>query len=113
MIQQERSWTTGREAAELLDVIASALRSRPPWWAAARCRGKSDLFFPEGRNAATLGAIKAARAICAACPVRSECLASGMAENHGVWAGTTERGRRILRTQQRRQQREAESESAA
>ena len=69
-----------------------------PWRARAACKGAdTDLFFPPegaGRNAA-----KAARAICAGCPVTAECLrhAVSFPERHGVWGGLPERQRYGMR----------------
>lgn len=51
-----------------------------------------DLFYPErGEEVAT------AKAVCATCPVRAECLAAGLYEKYGIWGGTSERERRKLR----------------
>ena len=45
-----------------------------------------------------------ARSICAECPVKAECLEYALDhENYGMWAGTSERGRRRIRSQRRRQ----------
>ncbi len=62
----------------------------------AACRGQDPaLFFP------TVGANTAAKAkaICAGCVVREECLSYALAdpESAGVWAGLAERERRRLR----------------
>jgi WhiB family transcriptional regulator, redox-sensing transcriptional regulator len=52
------------------------------------------IFFPERG-----GSSKAAKAICARCPVRSECLDYALVskEPFGIWGGTSERERRRLR----------------
>lgn len=72
------------------------------WQSAAACRGPSaSAFFPpaagerkedKARREAT------AKAICAACPVRIECLeyALEIREPHGIWGGLNESERRIL-----------------
>ncbi len=68
------------------------------WRDRAACRGADPgLFFPPGdagRNAA-----KAAKAICAGCPVTAECLRHALSfpERSGVWAGLAERERRGMR----------------
>ncbi len=57
---------------------------RPEWMLSAACRGLDpNLFYPEG------GGTSDARAVCAACPVRSECeqYATDTGEHHGVWGG--------------------------
>lgn len=67
----------------------------PAWHLDAACRGADpDLFFPE-RGEST----RAAKAICAGCPVQSECLdwAVGNNEPGGIWGGSSERQRRLLR----------------
>lgn len=65
------------------------------WTLKAKCREMADALFPEGKDQ------KRARAICAGCPVQSECLAEAL-DNRiewGVWGGMTERERRqLLRT---------------
>jgi WhiB family transcriptional regulator, redox-sensing transcriptional regulator len=78
-----------------------------PWMAHANCAGVDpDLFFPERGESTT-----EAKAICRACPVRTECLdyALSINERHGIWGGTSERQRRAIRNQwtgtRRRQQR--------
>ena len=75
-------------------------RTRPaPWMADAVCRGMdASVFFTErGAN----GDLAAAKAVCATCPVRVECLdhAIETRERWGVWGGKSERERRTLRRQ--------------
>jgi WhiB family redox-sensing transcriptional regulator len=59
-----------------------------------------DLFFPIGTTGPALRQIDEAKRICQGCPARTPCL--DWALNHGVafgiWGGTTEEERRILRT---------------
>ncbi|GIU86165.1 MAG: hypothetical protein KatS3mg009_0680 [Acidimicrobiia bacterium] len=72
------------------------------WHLKAACRGpESDLFFPppiperrEEREARE----ERAKAICARCAVRTECLdfALRVREPHGIWGGLTESERRRL-----------------
>ena len=67
---------------------------RPAWQQQAACHGMTALFFPtRGEDA------RPARAICAGCPVRTECLdfAIDGGDHHGVFGGTSERERRSLR----------------
>jgi len=69
------------------------------WQDEALCAGMDpDLFFPERGDMET---VNAAKAVCAGCPVRSECLELGIHEKFGIWGGTTERERRILRRSRR------------
>jgi WhiB family redox-sensing transcriptional regulator len=70
------------------------------WRAEANCRGVDpDLFFPE--RGATTGE---AKAVCAACVVREDCLEYAIAngEKFGIWGGMAERQRRVLRRARRR-----------
>ncbi|HEX7100139.1 MAG TPA: WhiB family transcriptional regulator [Acidimicrobiia bacterium] len=65
------------------------------WQDYANCRGAdADLFFPE-RGAST----RKAKAICAECQVRQECLeyAIQIGEKFGIWGGMSERERRKIR----------------
>lgn len=71
------------------------------WRDHAACRDTDpDLFFPIGTAGESLLQIAEAKQICRACPVCGPCLRwavdSGSA---GVWGGTTEDERRILRRQ--------------
>lgn len=70
------------------------------WDARAACADMDPAIFfpPVGRSCAL------ARAICAGCPVKRECLDHALAtgERYGVWGGTTVRERRRMR-QARRQ----------
>jgi WhiB family transcriptional regulator, redox-sensing transcriptional regulator len=71
-----------------------------PWQDLAACRGTdTDRFFPisyKGRSAAD---IDVAVRICRSCPVRQPCLAYALstAQTYGIWGGTTERQRKLLR----------------
>jgi WhiB family redox-sensing transcriptional regulator len=65
-------------------------------WAQALCRkvGHPEIWFPpagdDGREA---------KAVCATCPIRRECLAWALAHNeeHGIWGSTTARERARIR----------------
>ena len=78
------------------------------WQWRAACRGEdANLFFPpnhvEEREARLLRE-QQAKAICATCPVRIECLeyAVRTRESHGIWGGLNELERRILTRQRER-----------
>ena len=78
------------------------------WQWRAACRGEdANLFFPpnhvEDREARLLRE-QQAKAICATCPVRIECLeyAVRTRESHGIWGGLNELERRILIRQRER-----------
>lgn len=76
------------------------LLSRPAWMARAACRGEPlELFFPErGQSTAP------AKAICARCPVREECLEHALDGHdiHGIFGGLSERQRRQIRSKRLR-----------
>ncbi|HWW52971.1 MAG TPA: WhiB family transcriptional regulator [Acidimicrobiales bacterium] len=68
-----------------------------------------DLFFPVGVTGPAVGQIAAAKAVCAGCGVRDECLDFAITTNqeYGVWGGTSEEERRVLRRQWRARRRAA------
>jgi WhiB family redox-sensing transcriptional regulator len=73
------------------------------WWLRAECRGltttqRDDLFFPACGDATA-----PAKAICAMCPVRAECLDYALTngERFGIWGGLSERERRRIRRRDR------------
>ncbi len=69
----------------------------PPWMADAACAGtNTELFFPGFHDLATSNA---AKRVCAGCPVRAECLDHAIVngETRGIWGGTSERERRVIR----------------
>ena len=74
--------------------LADLIPARPAWMARAACREVDTAVFFPSRGEAT----DEARAVCAACPVRRECLAYAVeSEEEGVWAGTSKRERRAMR----------------
>ncbi|GAA5115967.1 WhiB family transcriptional regulator [Haloechinothrix salitolerans] len=82
----------------------------PPAWTVDAVCAQTDpeAFFPEKG-----GSTRAAKQICAGCPVRAECLAWALenGERVGIWGGTSYRERRRLHRQQQRQ--ETAGEAAA
>lgn len=64
-----------------------------PWQAHGLCRLVADpeVFYPEPAEPA-----REALALCAVCPVQTECLSHALTfpEEYGVWGGTTEQERR-------------------
>lgn len=80
------------------------------WQDLGRCRDLDpELFFPPLEPEASdqrQARERTAKAVCAACRVRSECLTWAL-RNHerlGVWGGTTERERRMLASSRQRRQ---------
>jgi WhiB family transcriptional regulator, redox-sensing transcriptional regulator len=75
------------------------------WRRHASCRHCSpDLFFPAGTTGAAEHEIAAAKAVCAECPVQSQCLRFALrtGQAYGIWGGTTEDERIMLRRLTRR-----------
>ena len=73
----------------------------PTWQQDAECvrhAGEVDFFPARGES------VRDAKAVCAVCSVRDECLdfALRMKVAHGVWGGLSERERRTLRRERHR-----------
>jgi len=63
------------------------------WRAAAACRSRDpDLFFPVSVAGPAASQAATAKAVCARCPVRSQCLdfALSSRQSYGIWGGLTE-----------------------
>jgi WhiB family redox-sensing transcriptional regulator len=62
------------------------------WRMLAACQSiDPELFFPVSTSGKSLEQVTAAKAVCAACPVRQECLAFALrtGQGHGIWGGLT------------------------
>ena len=73
--------------------------TRRHWRSAAACRfADPDLFFPVSSSGRALEQVAEAKAICAGCPVRPECLAFALrtGQLHGVWGGLGEQERYLV-----------------
>lgn len=83
----------------MTDAVATFIVTEERWMADALCKTTPDVNFYPGRGEST----DAARAVCAVCPVRAECLeyALRIGERYGIWGGTSERERRVLRRERR------------
>ena len=76
------------------------LVTRGQWRSVAACRSADpDLFFPISASGPALEQVVEAKAICAGCRVRRECLAFALRTEqvHGIWGGTTEHERTAVR----------------
>ena len=79
------------EVLEMLTMIVEA-RNERDWRHLAACKGMDpNVFFPTRGGMDTLGA---AKAVCAACPVSTQCFQEGCTEYAGVWGGTSSTQRR-------------------
>ena len=84
----------GRSASAGLTEELWGLVASPGWWFAGLCaQTDPEVFFPEKG-----GSVREAKAVCARCPVRAQCLAHALAhgERFGVWGGLSEPERRRL-----------------
>jgi WhiB family redox-sensing transcriptional regulator len=90
---------------------AALEEERRDWWQLAACRETDpELFFPVTARGPGAMEIAQAKAVCATCEVRRQCLQYALATHQvdGVWGGTTEDERRlhVRRERERQQQRE-------
>ena len=70
------------------------------WRHRAACRDQDpELFFPVSDIGPGARQTEQAKAVCARCPVRAQCLEYALdnALDHGIYGGTTESERRTLR----------------
>src|ERR1700734_2556520 len=77
---------------------AALEEERRDWWRSAACREMDpELFFPVGARGPGAGETDRAKAVCAACRVRRQCLQYALATHqlHGVWGGTSEDERQL------------------
>jgi WhiB family transcriptional regulator, redox-sensing transcriptional regulator len=87
------------------EVPMTALDNRSERWSRAACStADPELFFPISSSGPAVRQVKRAKAICARCEIRRACLdyAIDAGSIQGVWGGTTERERRLLRQRGRR-----------
>lgn len=85
------------------------------WIERAACIGEDpELFFPVGSTAPAVRQAARAKRVCAACPVRGECLRWSLdtCQDAGVWGGLDEEERRVIRRQRRRVAAEREAREA-
>lgn len=69
------------------------------WRTRAACRGHDpELFFPVGRDDLHGPEVEAAKAVCAECPVRDDCLDYALATHQpdGIWGGATTTERQAI-----------------
>jgi len=93
--------------------LAALIGELPAWMSYGACRDSDpDLFFGVDPGFGCYGELKAervarekaAKAVCADCPVQDLCLKFAMAapEQDGVWGGLTDKERRRMRQAARR-----------
>ena len=75
---------------------------RDDWREYSACRDTDpDLFFPVGTTGPAIEQIENAKAVCRTCDVQKSCLEYALTTNQdsGIWGGTSEEERRVLRRQ--------------
>jgi WhiB family redox-sensing transcriptional regulator len=75
------------------------------WRTQAICRDTDpDLFFPVGTTGYATVQIEQAKEVCNQCPVKVDCLGYALETNQdsGIWGGTSEEERRVIRRQNAR-----------
>lgn len=80
--------------------MTTAVENLAEWWSLAACQAVDpDLFFPMSATNPARRELAAAKAVCERCPVRAECLQYALAAGQvqGIWGGTSEEERRLLR----------------
>ena len=88
-----------------MTILASSLtlaNADYTWRRGAICRDTDpDLFFPVGTTGNALVQIDRAKEVCDQCPVKVDCLDYALETNQdsGIWGGTSEEERRVLRRQ--------------
>jgi WhiB family redox-sensing transcriptional regulator len=78
--------------------VPAQLGEEEDWRSMAACRSADpDLFFPLSDTGPSLEQAARAKAVCAGCPVRRQCLSFALLtqQRDGIWGGTTEQERRI------------------
>ena len=76
-----------------------ATKAASSWWESAACRSADpDLFFPVSVARPARADVIRAKAVCATCVIRRQCLdyALECGPVHGVWGGTSEIERQQL-----------------
>jgi WhiB family transcriptional regulator, redox-sensing transcriptional regulator len=84
---------------EAIGFVEMLFAPTPAWFDDALCRGVGAEFMFPTRGDRT----EHIKAVCEACPVRSECLEHALAtgEKFGIWGGHSERERRLMRRARR------------
>lgn len=86
-----------------MTILASSLalaNASYDWRRYAICRDTDpDLFFPVGTTGHALVQIERAKQVCGECPAQRDCLEFALETNQdsGIWGGTSEEERRVLR----------------
>lgn len=85
-------------------LTADAFETAAVWQEKAACRDTDPaLFFPIGTTGPAVDQIASAKQVCHTCMSRDACLDFALATNQdtGVWGGTSEEERRVIRRRMR------------
>jgi WhiB family transcriptional regulator, redox-sensing transcriptional regulator len=97
------------------EVTMTALDNRAAGWSRAACAtADPDLFFPISTAGPAARQVARAKAICARCQIRQECLVYALDAGsvQGIWGGTTESERQSLRRRRARARLDREQTAA-
>jgi WhiB family redox-sensing transcriptional regulator len=86
------------------------------WRALGACRDEDpDLFFPITSKGPSARQVNLAKAVCGRCRVQRKCLRFALEtrQDQGVWGGTTEEERKLMRRAQARARRQVSRATAA
>ena len=93
-------------------LTADAFSSSIDWRKDARCRDTDPgLFFPIGTTGMAIEQIQNAKDVCDRCNAKAACLEFALSTNQdtGVWGGTSEEERRVIRRARRKQRATAQA----
>lgn len=85
-------------------LTADVFETAAEWQAKAACRDTDPaLFFPIGTTGPAVDQIASAKEVCLTCMSRDACLEFALTTNQdtGVWGGTSEEERRVIRRRMR------------
>jgi WhiB family transcriptional regulator, redox-sensing transcriptional regulator len=85
----------------MLNAMVAVSQASTDWREFAGCRSaEPELFFPVSAAGQSLDQAERAKAVCAVCTVRRECLQFALAtrQDYGVWGGMSEQERHQDRT---------------
>jgi WhiB family transcriptional regulator, redox-sensing transcriptional regulator len=85
------------------------------WRSASAClHADPNLFFPISTTGRAIDQIARAKAVCAGCPVRGQCLEFAQTHDpiYGIWGGTTPEERQRARRREQRAARNRERAAA-
>ncbi len=97
-------WRTTR--GPIMPATVTMTTRQAGWRSLAACRHSDpELFFPISSYGPAEDQLRSAKAVCAQCQVREECLSFALdtGQDHGVWGGLSEGERRVLRGRRARE----------